>query len=108
MEPTSERIAALERALQDVQARQSKIELQLRRWRGLAGLLVIGGLLLQSLPGGNAASRRRLRLPIPMAARAQRLLYQSPRVRRSSPRTTPTLTVRVGDLERAVNYQENQ
>lgn len=108
MEPTPERIAALERALQDVQARQSKIEQQLRCWRGLVGLLIVGSLLLQSLPGGNAASRRKRRLLIPMVMPAPGFFYQPPRARRASPRTTPTLTVRVGDLERAVNYQENQ
>ena len=46
MEPTQERIAALEHAMQELHGRQSQVEQQLRRWRGLAGVLVVGSLLL--------------------------------------------------------------
>lgn len=108
MEPVQEQIAALEHAVQELQTRQSKVEQQLRRWRGLAGLLVLGSLLLQSLHVGKAASARRLNLAARVAARVRGFYYQPPRVRRVAPRTTPTLSIQVAELEQAVNYQENQ
>jgi hypothetical protein len=108
MEPTQDRIAALEHAVQELQTRQNQIERQLRRWRGLACLLVAGSLLLQPLHIEKAASAPKLNLATEVAARAGVFYYQPPRVRRVTPRTTPTLSVRVAELERAVNYQENQ
>ena len=103
-----ERIAALEHAVQELQTRQSQVEQQLRRWRGMACLLVAGSLLFQPLRAGKAASTPKLNLATQVAARARVFYYQPPRVRRVAPRTTPTLSVRVAELERAVNYQENQ
>jgi hypothetical protein len=108
MEPTQERIAALELAVKELHGRQSQVERQLRRWRGLAGVLVVVSLLLQPLRVGKAASTPKLDLATQVAARARVFYYQPPRVRRVAPRTTPTLSVRVAELERAVNYQENQ
>ena len=108
MEPTQERIAALEHAMQKLHGRQSKVEQQLRRWRGLAGVLLVGSLLLQPLRVGKAASGSELGLAARMTALEQVFYYRPPRVRRVTPRTTPTLSVRVTALERAVNYQENQ
>src|SRR6266851_1679860 len=108
MEPTQERIAALEQAVQEMHVRQVRAEQQLRRWRSLAGVLVVGSLLLQPLRVGKAASSSELGLAARMTALEQVLYYRPPRVRRLTPRTTPTLSVRVAALERAVNYQENQ
>src|SRR2546422_484102 len=108
MEPTQERIAALEHAMQKLYGRQSKVEQQLRGWRGVAGVLVVGSLLLQPLRVGKAASGSELGLAARMTALEQVFYYRPPRVRRVTPRTTPTLSVRVTALERAVNYQENQ
>jgi uncharacterized coiled-coil protein SlyX len=108
MEPTHERIATLEHVVKELYAQQSKLERQLHRWRGLAGVLVVGSLLLQPLRVGKAASSRELGLAAQMTALEQVLYYRPPRVRRVAPRTTPTLSVRVAELERAVNYQENQ
>src|SRR6266849_9890752 len=108
MEPTQERIAALEHAMQKLYGRQSKVEQQLRRWRGLAGALVVGSLLLQPLRVGKAASSRELGLAARMTALEQVLYYRPPRVRRVAPRATPTLSVRVAELERAVHYEESQ
>src|SRR5260370_1199551 len=108
MEPTQERIAALVHAVEELHGRQSRAERRLRRWRGLAGVLVVGSLLLQPLRVGKAASSRELGLAARMTALEQVLYYRPPRVRRVAPRTTPSASVRVAELERAVNYHENQ
>jgi hypothetical protein len=103
-----ERIAALEHAMQELYGRQSSVKRQLRRWRSLAGVLVVGSLLLLPLRVGKAAPASELSLAARLAALERVFYYQPPRVRRVAPRTAPGLSVRVAELERAVNYEENQ
>ena len=108
MEPMQEQVAALERAMQALSARQGAVERQLRRWRGLASVLVVAMVLLQPLRVGKAAPGDSQRGLTPVAAFQGFPTYRAPRVRRSSPTGASSVTARVTMLERAVNYEEQQ
>src|SRR5436190_8653265 len=107
MEPMAEQIAALERAVREMNERQARVERQLRRWRGLAAVLGVALLGLSPLRTERAAAGGGLVHLARLSPLQPYPLYRAPRVRRATPATSSTAT-RLAMLEQAANYEEQQ
>lgn len=107
MEPMAEQIAALQREISELAARQGRTERHLRHWRGLAGVLLVAVICFQPLRGERTAAGSDLVHTARLSQLQPYPLYRPPRVRRTTPSTSST-AYRLATLEQAVNYEEQQ
>src|SRR4051812_11233632 len=107
MEPMAEQIAALERAVAMLAERQRRVERQLSRWRRLTAGLAVALLGIPLAGAGSGLGRDLLVKRASASPLSLYTYYRAPRVRRATPGSSNTVA-RVGLLERAVTYEEQQ
>jgi hypothetical protein len=107
MEPMAARIAALEWTVLVLRESQRRVERQLGRWRILTAGLAVVVLWAPLTQAGTRLGRDPLIKPASASPLSPYTYSRAPRVRRPTAGTSSTVA-RVGLLERAVSYEEQQ